>query len=50
MNLEQFKQELMKDLEFKKEYERFDLGMWLDNLYWKFKIWISQFKKQKRKN
>lgn len=40
MNLKEFKKELMKNPEFKKEYERFDLWFEIQQLWLELKIRI----------
>ena len=43
MNLEQFKKELMKDPEFAKEYNRFDLVNWITGLRIKLGLTTGKF-------
>ena len=38
MKFQDFKMKLLKDLAFRKEYERFDLGLWIRDLLIKRKI------------
>lgn len=46
MNLEELKEELLKDPEFKKEYEKFNLKFWLEETWIEIKLWfVSRFSK-----
>lgn len=43
MKLQDYKKELMKDPEFKREYERFDLLFWLKKVYTKARMRVLSF-------
>lgn len=42
MDYKYFKKQLLKDPEFKKEYDKFNLGLWFKGLMIKFKIAFSK--------
>lgn len=49
MKLEDFKKEMMKNPEFKREYERFDLVFWLKKSYTKAGIKVLSHWQKLRK-
>ena len=42
MKFKDFKSKLLKDSEFRKEYERFDLGLWLKEIKMRIMIFIKR--------